>query len=73
MPGQVAVEPIVEPIAWLKAADYARGEYRGYHEQQMALKAHLDSLSVELSLLRSDVVDVLHQRQLRRRRDDIFR
>lgn len=62
--------PAVEPIAWLKAA--ARGEYRG-HEQQMALKAHLDSLSVELSLLRSDVVDVLHQRQLRRRRDDIFR
>ena len=66
MPEQVAMEP----IAWLKSADY-RG-YAGY-EQQMALKAHLDSLAVELSLLRSDVVDVLHQRNLRRRRDDIFR
>lgn len=67
MPEQVAG---LEPIAWLKSADY-RG-YAGY-EQQMALKAHLDSLAVELSLLRSDVVDVLHQRNLRRRRDDIFR
>ena len=65
MPEQVQVA--MEPIAWLKAPDY-----RGY-EQQMALKAHVDSLAVELSLLRSDVVDVLHQRHLRRKRDDIFR
>ena len=66
MPGTRQIGNL-EPIAWLKAADY-----RDY-EQQIALKAHLDSLAVELSLLRSDVVDVLHRRQLRRQRDDIFR
>ena len=60
MPGQVG---ILEPLSWINA-DY---------EHQIALKAHLDSLSVELSLLRSDVVDVLHRRSLRRRRADIFR
>ena len=61
MPGQIARN--LEPLAWFQA-DY---------EQQIALKAHLDSLAVELSLLRSDVVNVLQRRSRRQREIEIFR